>query len=113
MIYEYHCPGCAGSFDIVKPAAEYLKDEFCPTSGTTMTRAVAPTRIFLNNTQVQERVWQPAIGKAATTKELREEAKRRGMIEVGTERPEKHLSPPRAEYPTFSNDEIRALTSKS
>jgi putative FmdB family regulatory protein len=112
MIYEYRCDGCNGSFDIVKPASEYNKDEHCPTSGTTMVRAVAPKRIFFHNSSVQEIRWQPHLGAAMTDREAKRTAKAQGLVEVGNDRPEKHLKVPETEYPSFSDDDIRALTAK-
>lgn len=98
MIYVYKCDGCNGEFEVIKPVADYERIESCPVSGTIMTRAIAPQRIFLHNTAVQERAYNPAFGKALTRNEAKEIAKQRGMIEVGNERPEKHLKPRLNDY---------------
>lgn len=63
-----------------------------------MTRAFAPQVTFLYNTNVQEKKWQPALGKPTTDAQLKAEAKARGWIEVGNERPEKYLKPQLSSY---------------
>lgn len=112
MLYEYVCHGCGKSYEIAKPVVEFNKDEHCPTSGTTMARAIAPVRLHFYGTKVQEKKWQPAIGQAMTDREIKEHAKTRGWIEVGNENLDKHYKPVQSEYPSFSDDEIRAITGK-
>lgn len=98
MIYVYSCNGCGGKFDIIKPVGDYNRPEFCPTSHVTMTRAFAPQIVYLSGTEVQERAWNPAFGQALTRNEAKQIAKDKGMIEVGNERPEKHLKPNLSSY---------------
>lgn len=74
-----------------------------------MIRAFAPRKIHLSGTAVQEKKYQPALGRAATDKELASEAKARGWAEVGNERPEKHLKPAEVEYPSFSEEDLRSI----
>ncbi len=112
MIYDYHCNECDTHTEVIKSVRFIDQKEKCQICDTLMTRAFAPTKIHLSGTAVQEKKWQPALGRAATDNEMRQEAKRRGMIEVGNERPENHLKPPEAEYPSFSDHDIESLTRK-
>jgi putative FmdB family regulatory protein len=111
MLYEYLCAPCGKSVEVVKSVVDFDRVEPCPSCQSGMRRAISG-RIYLSGTKVEERVFQPALGRGATNSELRAEAKKHGWVEVGNERPEKHLKPEQSEYPTFSSDEIRALTSK-
>lgn len=112
MIYSYLCHLCESEREVIKPVSEYDNPEQCPVCTNTMDRVFAPKYLYFNNTAVQERVWNPAFGKAMTQREAQAEAKTKGLIEVGTERPEKHLTTPRTEYPSFTNDDLRAILNK-
>jgi len=109
VIYEYFCDGCGKKYDVVKPVSQYNTQELCPLSGVTMTKAVVPARIHLYNTSVSEKKFNPALGRAVTDTEARQEAKARGWEEVGNESLS-HIEPPRIEYPDFSEEDIKSLT---
>lgn len=98
MIYEYNCGNCTKIFDVVKPVSLFDREENCPKCNSLMIRAFAPAKIHLYNTAVQEKVYQPALGKAATNSELKREADRRGWVELGNENPYKHLKPETSSY---------------
>ncbi len=108
MIYGYLCHPCRKSTDVVKPASEFDRVENCPVCKAPMQREFAPRKIYFSGTAVQEKKWQPAIGEACTDREMRRIAKERGMIELGNERPEKHLTIPETEYPTFTAEDLRS-----
>jgi putative FmdB family regulatory protein len=92
LIYVYRCDGCNNEFDIIKSVKDFDRIENCPTSGTIMTRAVAPAKLHIYNTQVQESYFHPGLGQVVKgDNHARRIAKERGLIEVGNERPEKHL----------------------
>jgi putative FmdB family regulatory protein len=112
LVYEYQCNECDSRVDVIKSVREIDKKESCKTCGTIMTRAFAPRKIHLSGTAVQEKKWQPSLGRPATDNEMKQAAKDKGWIELGSERPEKHLAPPDAEYPSFSNDDLAALARK-
>lgn len=112
MIYAYLCNNCGENADVIKPVSEYDKKELCKSCGCVMTREFAPRRVYLHNTAVQEKKFQPALGRAATDRELKQAAKENNWIEIGNERVEKHVKAPEIEYPTFSDDDIKALTVK-
>jgi putative FmdB family regulatory protein len=111
ILYGYRCEPCGKSTEVVKSVVDFDRVELCPACQSVMRREIS-RRIWLSGTKVEEKVWQPALGRGATNSELRAEAKAKGWTEVGNERPEKHLKPELSEYPTFTSDEIRALTSK-
>lgn len=98
MIYEYHCSGCGGSFDVVKPVSEFDKEELCPTSQVTMVRAFAPHKLHLYNTAVGEKEYNYALGTVCTPGQAKRIAKERGLIEVGNENLFKHQKVKRKEF---------------
>lgn len=110
-MYEYRCE-CGVVTDVIKSARDFERPENCPTCAKVMRRAFAPRRIHLYGTEVQEKQFQPALGRPATRREMQAEAKKQGWIEVGNERPESFLKPQVSEYPSFTNDEIAQLTRK-
>lgn len=109
MIYDYLCNECDTHVDVVKRVEHINRQEKCSICDTIMTRAFAPSKIHLSGTAVQEKKWQPALGRAATDNEMRAEAKAKGMIEVGNEKPERHLKVAETEYPSFSDDDLRSM----
>ena len=109
MVYEYACPTCSLSRDVVKSVREMDSPETCAKCDSPMVRAFAPRRLHFTGTAVQEKKWQPAIGRACTDNELKKIARGKGMIELGTEKAERHLEPPTAEYPSFTDDDIAAI----
>lgn len=112
MVYDYLCNECDTHVDVIKRVGEIDRKEKCPSCDTIMTRAFCPSKIHLSGTAVQEKKWQPALGRACTDREMKAEAKAKGMIEVGNEKQERHLKVAETEYPSFSDDDIKALTSK-
>lgn len=97
MTYEYLCDGCQNKFEVAKPVSDYNREELCPVSAVTMVKCYSKTQLY--NTAVQEPYYSPAHGKWVKGRlQERELAKRKGWIEVGNERPEKHLKPERLEY---------------
>ena len=94
MIYVYSCDGCGKSFDITKPSTEYDRQELCPTSGVTMVRQFVPTKIYLGKTAVENAYYHPALGQVVKgDSHAQQIAKSKGWIEIGNEKPEKHLKP--------------------
>lgn len=111
MIYEYHCMDCDTKTDIIKSIREFERREHCKVCGALMTRCFS-ARIQFTNTAVQELQFNPAIGRAVTKREMAQIAKRNDWVEVGNERVEKHVKPQEIDYPTFTNDDIDALSRK-
>lgn len=99
MVYEYSCSQCQTSIDIIKPVSDYDRIENCETCGTLMNRAFAPRKIHLYGTAVQDAYYNNGLGCVVKNdKHARQIAKDRNLIEVGNERPEKHLKIKRQEY---------------
>lgn len=96
MVYEYECRRCLKRLEIIKPAADSSCDETCDFCKEPLHKIFS--RAHLTGTKVQEKVWQPAIGKPATNSELATIAKRKGWEPIGNEKPEKHLRIQRTEY---------------
>lgn len=111
-MYSYSCQDCGLSQDVIKSVREIDRSEPCPKCREPMNRAFAPARIFLNKTAVQEKVWQPALGRPATRRELESEARDKGWEPLGNEDATKHLKPPETEYPSFTDDDLRSLANK-
>jgi putative FmdB family regulatory protein len=90
MVYEYRCDPCQYEFEVVKNAKYYDSPESCPKCGDEAVRLFRP-KIHLKNTSVQEKYFDHSLGVITTKDGARDIAKRRGLVEVGNERPEKHL----------------------
>jgi putative FmdB family regulatory protein len=99
MIYDYQCLSCGHAFDVVKPMTKASRKEKCRKC-----RKVA-SRIWSANIQfigaaVQHAEYNPAFGQVIKNKRHRDEmARRRGMVEIGNEKPatiHKHFDDQRA-----------------
>lgn len=99
MTYEYFCGQCNASTDIMKPVAQYDKIESCEKCGTIMVRAFAPQKIHLFGTAVEDKYFNHGLGQVVSGKaDVKRICKEKNLIEVGNERPEKHLKVERQEY---------------
>lgn len=89
--YLYACPSCATGFDVIKSMSQLDRDEECP----------ACKRVCASKDRQMPRVnfsgagdwntqgFHPALGcYTSSNKHARDIAKRRGLIEVGNEKPE-------------------------
>lgn len=77
-----------------------------------MTREFVPRKIHLFGTAVQDKKFQPAIGRPATDSEMRQIAKEKGWTEIGNERQDKYIRQPETELPDLSEDDIKSLSDK-
>ena len=88
MLYAYQCGKCATSFDVVKPAAQFEREEHCPSCNATATRQFLPQRIYLSGTKVQEAEYNPGLGCVVRNKQHRQElCKIKGVEEIGNDFP--------------------------
>ena len=86
MIYPYQCTSCNLSFDVIKSAKFYKTLEYCPDCNSKGQRVFTPPQISVDKTQPE---YNPAFGKVIKNKRHRKyEADKRGMIEVGNEKPD-------------------------
>jgi putative FmdB family regulatory protein len=99
MVYEYSCAACNKTWDVIKPVSEYQSIELCLDCGKVGVRAFAPKKIHLHGTSVQDAYFNVGLGKIVKNDaHARQIAKDKGFIEVGNERPEKHLSVKLSDY---------------
>ena len=107
MVYPYLCKGC-GEFDVVKPASESAKKEKCPKCRKQAQRLYVGA-LFIG-TAVENAEFNPGLGVVTKSKRDREEqAKRRGLVEVGNEKPKtfrKHFAEQREAKRRRGYDEI-------
>lgn len=74
-------------FDVIKPVSEYKKKELCPFCETQASRVFTAPHFSVDKTQAE---YNPAIGKVIKNKRhLKYEVDKRGLIEVGNEKPKK------------------------
>lgn len=85
--------------DIIKPVSEYDSVEKCKVCDKIMTRAFAPSKIHLYGTKVQDAYYNVGLGQVVKNdSHARQIAKDKNYIEVGNEKPEKHLKQKLQEY---------------
>lgn len=91
MVYEYLCQKCNTATDVIKVVADFDRIESCEKCGTIMERQFRP-KIHLYGTAVQEAYFNHGLGQVVKgNSHAKQIAKDRKLIEVGNERPEKHL----------------------
>ena len=86
MIYPYRCV-CGKEFEVIKSSKNIDDIEICPECGHNCTKAeryISRTH-FYGADDWNSLEYNPAFGKALTKRQAKQEAKRRGMIEVGNE----------------------------
>lgn len=44
-VYEYSCPQCRNTFDMIRPMAQYQADAFCPSCNSLAHRVISPVRV--------------------------------------------------------------------
>lgn len=85
MIYQYRCPECRASFDVVKSVKEMNAPETCK-CGSIATREFVPSRVHFIGASVQHAEYNPGLGCIVKNKEHRKElCKQKGLEEVGSE----------------------------
>ena len=100
MIYEYSCTKCKHVFDVIKRVADLDVNEFCLKCESPAERQFT-AHIHIMGAGVEHAEYNPAFGQVVKNKTHRKElAKRKGMIEIGNEKPEtihKHFDQGREE----------------
>lgn len=90
MIYQYRCERCDKSFDVVKSAHDFNRDEFC-NCGAVAQREFVPSRlsIFKSKGIAESAEYNPGLGCVVRNKSHRAElCKIKGVEEIGNEKPE-------------------------
>lgn len=91
MIYPYFCEKCDNEFEIIKSVRNIDDVEKCPDCGNIGERTIAKEQAFSKSSAGDWNTshYNPAFGKwMKSNSEAKSEAKRKGLIEVGTEPPE-------------------------
>ena len=89
--YPYECSNCEHSYEVVKSVSEINLEEKCPKCNHVTNRTIAKQQ-FIDKTAAGDwnsKEWNPGLGGAYSPKEATKEAKRRGLIEIGNECPDK------------------------
>jgi predicted nucleic acid-binding Zn ribbon protein len=87
MMYDYRCEKCENDEVVIKPASDYNKSEFCQFCQLEMIKVFSKTQIICDKSSYE---YCHSLGQIVkNNRHRRELAKERGMVEVGTETPEK------------------------
>jgi putative FmdB family regulatory protein len=89
--YDYYCPKCDSDFEIIESIREYTGMAQCPECRhTTEERTFHRAKFTFIGTKVEDREFNHGLGIVTkNSKHRADEAKARGLIEVGTESPKK------------------------
>jgi hypothetical protein len=90
--YEYLCKPCNAIDEVERTMEEATKPYFCADCHKVMERHYTPPQVITEGPQ--DRYMHPAFGRVMNDREARIEAKRRGWIEIGNEKPAEHIDPP-------------------
>jgi putative FmdB family regulatory protein len=88
--YPYECKDCAHKFDIVKTVSRIDEVEQCPSCNSDKTGRYLTRFHFYGASDWDKAEYNPGLGMVIRNKRhRRDEAKARGMIEIGNEDPDK------------------------
>ncbi len=86
MIYEYLCDRCNLAKDVIRPVSEYNATENCTACNNPMRKIFSKTQLYGLNDKAE---YNYSLGMVVKNKQhMKQIAKERGLIEVGTESPE-------------------------
>ena len=89
MVYQYDCPKCSATFDVVKSYKEMTSPEHCPECKELAVRKFFPSRVYFCKTAVQHAEYNPGLGVVTKNAQHRAEvAKSMGVVEIGNQDPE-------------------------
>lgn len=95
--YEFYCKPCNAIDEVSRPMSEASLAYTCPECGGVTVKKYSPPNIQTQGEQIP--YLHPAFGTIMTDNQAKEEAKRRGYIEVGNEDLNSAIEPPkRASY---------------
>lgn len=88
--YEFECLKCEKNFETIESIKDYDGDGQCPTCGNISRERIFSSKVLFIGTKVENAEYNPAFGQVVKNSQHRKElAKQKGLIEVGTEPPEK------------------------
>lgn len=88
--YDFSCAKCDKEFEIIQSIKEYDGSAVCPTCDNVTRERIFSSSITFIGTSVEDREFNRGLGIVTkNSKHRRDEARARGLEEVGTERPDK------------------------
>ena len=89
-LYEYLCHQCEAPFDVARPISAIYDPAVCPKCEATNGKAQRQlTRTHFYGAAVEDASYDPGLGMVVkSSKHRKDEAKARGLIEIGNEKPE-------------------------
>lgn len=88
MVYPYLCNRCDLEFDVVKHHSQSSKKEKCPECKRVAQRVY--TTVLFTGTKVEDAEYNYGLGMVTkSARHRKDEARARGLEEVGNERPDK------------------------
>lgn len=92
-VYEFYCKKCNAIDEVVRSMKESGEPYDCPDCGERTVRRFTTPNIKTEGEQIP--YFHPAFGTVMTDRQAKEEAKRRGLIEVGDDTQDS-ITPPRS-----------------
>jgi putative FmdB family regulatory protein len=91
--YEFYCKACNAIDEVIRPMSECKQPYSCPECGDATVRHYSAPQVITKGEQIP--YMHPAFGTIMTDNQAKEEAKRRGWVEVGNEDLNKAVEPPK------------------
>jgi len=95
-VYEFFCGKCNAIDEVVRPISESSAPYICPDCGSETSKRISAPNIQTEGEQIP--YLHPAFGTVLTDRQAKEEAKRRGWVEVGNDKQNSISPPERKEY---------------
>lgn len=109
-VYDYLCEKCNLEFEVTKSIHEYDGKDRCVQCDNVATRIFKYCKFHFTGTKIEDAEFNPGLGQITKSKAHRDElAKRMGVVEIGTEKPEKihsHFDSARETQKKKSWDEV-------
>lgn len=104
--YDYVCPKCDTSHEVIKYMSESDRIEKCPTCENEMTRDWSNINVQLTGTKIENAEYNPGLGVVTKSKNHREEiARQKGVVEIGNDyKSADHMS---AEFTKSREDKLK------
>jgi len=108
--YDWHCQKCDANFETIESIKNYTGRGECPTCKNLSVDRIFSHQVYFIGASVEDATYNPAFGQVVkNSRQAREIAKEKGLIEIGTEKPEtihKHFDSQREEKLKKSWDEV-------
>jgi putative FmdB family regulatory protein len=86
LTYEYSCPSCGKTFDVIKSYRDMDVNETCPKCGEYAVRQFVPSKLHITGAKVTHAEYNPGLGCVVQNKHHKAEImKRKGVMEVGND----------------------------